>query len=73
MTKVVFEKDCIKYEEETIKYTTLKDEAGKEQLFKLLQYCVINESDLSFETTEDCAPFGKKFKEILETEYNNRI
>lgn len=66
---VKFLKDSIDYDLKSIKYDLLKTEKVNSILFDILEYCVKNEDDISFECSDDCTPFGLKMKELLENEF----
>lgn len=55
--------------ESIILYADFEKEDGYKKLIELLQICVTNESNLQFVCDDDCSPFGKKLKEIIENEF----
>lgn len=68
---IKFNCDRIVTENYEIIYSDFKKDDGYLKLIELLKICVINEGTLKFECEENCPPFGKKLKSILETEFVN--
>lgn len=69
--KIVFSNKDIKYSNIIIYYEDLKGDNGNKIIYKLLAYCIKHENEISFVLTDDCGPFGRKIKEILESEFNS--
>lgn len=70
--KIIFGEKEIKYNEQALNYEDLKTDNVNSFLYRLLVFCISNEENLEFEMTDNCTPFGKKFKEILEEEFTTK-
>lgn len=67
--KIEFEKDKITVNEKSIMYDDLKKDDGHKTLINLLEICVTNMDNLEFICDDNCPPFGKKLKQIIENEF----
>lgn len=69
---IIFTKYNITIDEKNIMYEDFKKDDGHKNLIDLLEICVTNSENIQFVCDDDCPPFGKKLKEIIENEFTRQ-